>query len=865
MKNKFTKLLSCMALLCAIGMFSGCDIAKSFIDGLKPTTSESVSGSEDSTPSDTGSEDSTPSDTGSEDSTPSGTDTGSGGGTTDPTPDPVNTYTVTWLNEDGTELEVDTEVAEGTVPSYDGATPEKAGDAQYSYEFAGWNVEPSAVTGDVTYTATFTQVVNKYTVKFVNDDGTELSSAEVEYGQVPEYVGTPTKEADATYTYEFAGWDSEIVTVTGDATYTATYTGTFIEYTVTFVNDNGEVISSATYHYGDEIVAASDPSKADSEYFTYAFAGWDNEVAATVAGNVTYTATYEGILKDGINANKLSAGIGDGVVLGASEIGGGASYTKGQQNDDDDDTPSFVRQSYLALDGNYALNDYIAFDFTGKNMPEVAFFAKNYNDSMYAEGTSKQGIVVYTGITDWQGNDATITQDKTNGSFINYGHPFMIQNAADGGFTRDAFSNSALGRANLVDGTHYRVVMGFTKYVENGGIQLNWYLYNLDTNEVVEQSNMATWNFFTGSNAAVNNMTVDDLVGSIVLYGKFGTTCTIDKIHGVFEDTTIENVATGLNSDATYTVTFKDANGATLRTVEDVAFGASVSYDEALPTPEKAEDALFTYAYAWDKPFGKITADTTYTLTAVPTPKSGFTTNNVTANGDVITLGAGNIGAGANYIKGQNAGGSITQAYLALDGDYGFDNYVVFDFTGKNMPEIMFFAKNYDASMYYSEGKQGVVVASGITLWNGTIGTAQTNNTKVGVSGPFGAYYEGAAAPYGGNMMSDFAAQLARANLVDGTQYRVIMGIAKAADSRAFTLRYLLYNVTDNVIVEDVTQTTWNFFTGSDAAVGNMTLDGLAGSIVLYGKFGATCTIDKLYGVESGTYADIVAKYTTAN
>jgi hypothetical protein len=36
----------------------------------------------------------------------------------------------------------------------------------------------------------------------------------------------------------------------------------------------------------------------------------------------------------------------------------------------------------------------------------------------------------------------------------------------------------------------------------------------------------------------------------------------------------------------------------------------------------------------------------------------------------------------------------------------------------------------------------------------------------------------------------------------------------------------------------------------------------LNGSIVLYGKFGTTCTIDKLHGVESETFENVIAKYT---
>ncbi|MBR6976972.1 MAG: cell wall-binding repeat-containing protein, partial [Lachnospiraceae bacterium] len=83
----------------------------------------------------------------------------------------------------------------------------------------------AVVTGDATYTATFTEALRNYTVKFVHEDGTVLDTQTLTYGTMPEYKGpTPEKEATAQYTYTFSGWTPEITTVTGDATYTAVFT-----------------------------------------------------------------------------------------------------------------------------------------------------------------------------------------------------------------------------------------------------------------------------------------------------------------------------------------------------------------------------------------------------------------------------------------------------------------------------------------------------------------------------------------------------------------------------------------------------------------------------------------------------------------
>ena len=107
------------------------------------------------------------------------------------------TYTIKWANYDGTVLETDT-VTEGVTPEYNGATPTKPADDQYTYTFTGWTPEVVAAVADATYTATYTQTAiepaapkdfaENFTVGRFKSDGT-IDATTTDATVCTDYIG----------------------------------------------------------------------------------------------------------------------------------------------------------------------------------------------------------------------------------------------------------------------------------------------------------------------------------------------------------------------------------------------------------------------------------------------------------------------------------------------------------------------------------------------------------------------------------------------------------------------------------------------------------------------------------------------------
>ena len=201
------------------------------------------------------------------------------------------TYTITWKNGNNTTIETDNGVEYGATPSYDGATPTKTQTAQYTYTWdGGWTPTPSSVTGNATYTATFSSTLRSYTVTWKNYDDTTLETdLNVNYGTTPTYNGaTPTKSPEGTTTYSFSGWSPAVGAITGDTTYTAQF-------------DEHTVDPEASGWYGGEVYYAVDEynrygnpnyfriyfldSDDSTAYFTYSYS---DPVVTTVGGKNVY-------------------------------------------------------------------------------------------------------------------------------------------------------------------------------------------------------------------------------------------------------------------------------------------------------------------------------------------------------------------------------------------------------------------------------------------------------------------------------------------------------------------------------------------------------------------------------------------------
>lgn len=223
----------------------------------------------------------------------------------------LNEHKVTWVNDNGAEIEVDQKVKYSKHPSYDSDEPTSSVTPQEGYRriFNGWkdaddneyNSSYKMPDKDVVFTAQYKDS-NEYKVTWLNDNNSQLFEHTYVYKDRPVYGGErprSTKGTPAGGQYVFTGWldqdgieyDQNYRIKDKDVTFTAQYEKTE-NFLVEWVNYDDSLIEQEIYHsdtfpeYKGDLPSRKDE---DGKYYLFKDFGQITEVKT----NCKHKATYE--------------------------------------------------------------------------------------------------------------------------------------------------------------------------------------------------------------------------------------------------------------------------------------------------------------------------------------------------------------------------------------------------------------------------------------------------------------------------------------------------------------------------------------------------------------------------------------------
>lgn len=178
-------------------------------------------------------------------------------------------FAVTFKDWDGTRL--DTQVVFDEADAVDPVTagriarPARGSTQQYSYTYDGWDGSFTFVKADTTITAKYTQIVRKYTYRFLNNDNSVLKSGTVDYGT------TVTPPSNPSYAPEnqdmvFNGWSPSNYVITANTDFIAQYLDTssvvvkYLKGTLTEYNSDTASTVGAYAFYNYTALTSSETS-----------------------------------------------------------------------------------------------------------------------------------------------------------------------------------------------------------------------------------------------------------------------------------------------------------------------------------------------------------------------------------------------------------------------------------------------------------------------------------------------------------------------------------------------------------------------------------------------------------------------------
>jgi len=211
----------------------------------------------------------------------------------------LRSYTYTFYDESGEIIKtVTAEYGSIITPPI---APEKAMTEKYVYTFIGWSPENALeLTGDVDYYPEFSEELRLYTVTYIDGNGDVFSEIQVPYGDrgaLPTEI--PTKDSTDQYYYTFTFWQVEPMSGKRDMVIPALFNRFLQEYKVTFIDEDGNILKQQMVEYGTGATEPESdliPSKADTNEYTYTFAGWSRPFGNVTEDMIVQTV-YIGVLR----------------------------------------------------------------------------------------------------------------------------------------------------------------------------------------------------------------------------------------------------------------------------------------------------------------------------------------------------------------------------------------------------------------------------------------------------------------------------------------------------------------------------------------------------------------------------------------
>lgn len=153
------------------------------------------------------------------------------------------------------------------------------------------DVNTDCITENLSLYPLYRATPKVYTITWIIDGVSHVT--ECYYGLVPNpdaYISKFPYE-DAYYVYEFSGWDHEIESVKGDATYIGFTEKSPKKFKVTWVLENGAKVITEEWEYNHTPILDFDPFYITSTS-KFTFWKWDREVLPATR-DITYTAKYK--------------------------------------------------------------------------------------------------------------------------------------------------------------------------------------------------------------------------------------------------------------------------------------------------------------------------------------------------------------------------------------------------------------------------------------------------------------------------------------------------------------------------------------------------------------------------------------------